>query len=97
MQYAHRLAYERAKGPIALGAQIDHLCRVRECVNPDHLEVVTQTENVRRGNSAKLTIEEVRAIRASDEKHQVLAERYGVCQSHISRIRSGKSWADVLP
>lgn len=54
MEYAHRLAYERAFGPIPTGMQIDHLCRVRECVNPDHLEVVSHTENVRRGIGVRL-------------------------------------------
>jgi HNH endonuclease len=46
---AHRVAYELLVGPIPPGLQIDHLCRNRRCVNPLHLEVVTQTENVRRG------------------------------------------------
>lgn len=42
---AHRWAYENTKGPIPPGLQIDHLCRNRLCVNPDHLEVVTGHEN----------------------------------------------------
>jgi hypothetical protein len=49
--YAHRLSYEMHRGSIPDGMQIDHLCRVRHCVNPDHLEVVTFTENVLRGES----------------------------------------------
>lgn len=49
--YAHRHAYETFVGPIEVGLVIDHLCRVRCCVNPDHLEVVTRGENVRRGNA----------------------------------------------
>lgn len=48
---AHRFAYELLVGPIPDGLQLDHLCRVRHCVNPDHLEPVTQAENVRRGIS----------------------------------------------
>lgn len=45
---AHRFTYELAKGPIPEGLEIDHLCRVRNCVNPDHLEAVTHLVNVRR-------------------------------------------------
>ena len=48
-QSAHSLAYQRWVGPIPDGMQIDHLCNVRMCVNPAHLEAVTQRENLRRG------------------------------------------------
>ena len=46
---AHRFAYELVKGPIPEGRQLDHLCRNRLCVNPDHVEPVTQHENLLRG------------------------------------------------
>lgn len=46
---AHRISYEAHVGPIPEGLDLDHLCRVRECVRPDHLEPVTRAENVRRG------------------------------------------------
>jgi hypothetical protein len=48
---AHRVMYERVRGPIPVGLTIDHLCRRRNCVNPWHLEPVTLAENVLRGYS----------------------------------------------
>lgn len=46
---AHRVAWQTLVGPIPDGLVIDHLCRVRRCVNPAHLEPVTNSENIRRG------------------------------------------------
>lgn len=48
---AHRYSYERLVGPIPVGLQLDHLCRNRRCVRPDHLEPVTQRENLMRGDT----------------------------------------------
>jgi len=45
---AHRASYELHVGPIPEGLEIDHLCRVRNCINPEHLEPVTGAENMRR-------------------------------------------------
>jgi len=45
---AHRVAYELKAGPIPDGLDLDHLCRNRACVRPDHLEPVTRSENLRR-------------------------------------------------
>ncbi len=52
---AHRILYELVVEPIPNGLQIDHLCRNRGCINPDHLEVVTPGENTRRGSPARKT------------------------------------------
>ena len=49
---AHRLAYTLVVGPIPEGYEIDHRCRVRNCINPYHLEAVTQEENKRRQGAA---------------------------------------------
>ena|SRR3990167_2193557 len=48
---AHRIVYEFLRGPIPEGLTLDHLCRVRDCVNPAHLEPVTWRENIARGES----------------------------------------------
>lgn len=50
---AHRFIYEALRGPVPDGLVVDHLCRIRMCVNPDHLEPVTHVENVRRGQRAQ--------------------------------------------
>ena len=48
---AHRAAYEMFVGPVPENLELDHLCRVRDCVNPAHLEPVTHQENVRRAQA----------------------------------------------
>lgn len=49
-EFAHRVSYEAFRGPIGDGLVIDHLCRTPSCINPYHLEPVTQAENVKRGS-----------------------------------------------
>jgi hypothetical protein len=46
---AHRAAYILAHGNVPGDLELDHLCRVRSCINPDHLEPVEKLENIRRG------------------------------------------------
>lgn len=52
--HAHMAAYLLLVGPVPEGLELDHLCRRRNCVNPDHLEPVTCGENVRRGDAPKI-------------------------------------------
>ena len=48
---AHRVVFEQAYGPIPANRDLDHLCRNRSCVRPDHLEPVTRAENIQRGQA----------------------------------------------
>ena len=89
---AHVLAYEDRRGPVPDGLEIDHLCRNRWCVNPDHMEPVTHRENLRRGlgKPRKLTDQDVADIRRryshGSTTQTALAKRYGVSQTHVSDI-----------
>ena len=51
---AHRVAYELLVGPVPEGLELDHRCRVRNCVRPAHLDPVTHEENQRRGMAGEL-------------------------------------------
>lgn len=54
-RFVHRIMYEHVEGPIPEGLVLDHLCQVRICCNPAHLEAVTQAENVRRGRAHEVS------------------------------------------
>lgn len=60
--YAHRVFYEAHNGMIPSGMELDHLCRVRHCVNPYHLDAVSHRENCRRGNVGRAARERGRRI-----------------------------------
>lgn len=107
---AHRVAYQRAKGPIPKGDWVLHRCDNPRCCNPDHLFLGDCRSNVddkvtkgrhafgEKGGRAKLTEDQVRSIRAEYDKgdRQVdLAARYGVHQTQISLIVTRKEWAHV--
>lgn len=94
---AHRAYYEKHKGLIPEGLTLDHLCRNRKCVNPDHLEAVTLTVNRRREPRIKLTIESVREIRLARSKGEllrVIAGRYGITRGMVGRIVRNKVWKE---
>lgn len=74
----HRASHELWKGPIPEGTEPDHLCRVRSCFNPDHLECVTSRENTLRGEGPS-----ARAARAT---HCPSGHLYGEANTYRSRI-----------
>ena len=83
---AHRIMFEMANGPVPKGSDLDHLCRNRICVRPDHLEVVTRKENARRGLGTKLTraqVLEIRQLRAQGVRVKVVAASYEVSHGTI--------------
>ena len=93
---AYRFSYEQVKGSIPDGLELDHLCRVPSCVNPDHLEPVTHHENLLRGRGTKMTMTLADQIRSLYEPRRVtysdLADRYGVCTRTIYLIVKRKRW-----
>jgi|GEM_PF-1060480 len=90
---AHRLAYELLRGMVPRGLELDHLCRVRHCVNPDHLEPVTRRENIRRGVSPAaihaLKTHCVNGHPFSPDNTKVVEGRYGPVRLCIACRRAG--------
>jgi hypothetical protein len=89
---AHRAVWFLLRGQIPEGMTVDHLCRNRGCVNPEHMELVTLKENVRRAPRTKLTLEQVKEIKSSPESLGSLARRFEVSKQAVYRVRKGLSW-----
>lgn len=62
-KYAYKVIYERLYGAVPKGLELDHLCKNRKCVNPNHLELVTHLENIRRGKHCKLSLNDAIKVR----------------------------------
>jgi len=94
---AHRWMYEQMIGPIKKGKVINHTCGIRNCVNPAHLEVVSQAENCRHGSGSVLTKDQVKEIKKAKKNKQwgdgaKLARKYGVSGALIHDIWNGRAW-----
>jgi len=93
-EYAHRWAYRYWIGPIPAGFDVCHTCDVRKCVRPEHLWAGTRSQNlmdmaVKGRGVAKLTADDVRAIRADTRAQRIIAADYGVDQKTISNVQRG--------
>lgn len=92
---AHRAVWESTFDiDLPEDLQLDHLCRVRRCVNPDHLEVVTAAENVRRGGNAILTRDLAEQVRNATGTQREIGMRFGISQATVSAIKVGRLWDD---
>ena len=74
---AHRVVYEGMRGEIPSGMVLDHLCRRPACVNPDHLEVVTNRENVIRGHNESMEAFRAGTCRSGHPKSESYRKRDG--------------------
>lgn len=106
----HRVAWQLHRGPIPEGMCICHKCDVPSCINPDHLWLGSNDDNMadmvrkKRANGfkpgskhrrSKLTEENIRDIRTSNASGVTLAQRYGISTANVSLIRSRKAWSHV--
>lgn len=85
---AHRFSYEATLGPIPFGLTLDHLCRNRRCVNPSHLEPVTNYENWRRGNSPAAINARRTHCHRGHKLPPVGSARYRTCQACLAEMRA---------
>lgn len=101
---SHRFSYELHKGPIEKGLHVLHTCNNPRCVNPEHLYVGTNFDNildkVAHGRQAKgeaiktgkLTTEQVYAIRAAEGTHREIAKQFGIAHQNVGEIKRGRAW-----
>ena len=112
MQLSHRVAWQLYIGTIPADGGyygtmcVCHSCDNPKCVNPAHLFLGTQAENIadmkdkgraakgEAHHSSKLSNELVLEIRAADGSQRHLARKYGISPSHVSAIKNGKYWED---
>jgi hypothetical protein len=104
---SHRIVYELLVGPIPAGTQLRHQCDNPCCVNPDHMLLGNQADNIadreKRGRtsrgekhlSATVTAKQVLAIRAATGRLSDIAAAFGITASHAWLIRDRRIWKHV--
>lgn len=94
--FAHRHFFEERYGPIPEGKHLDHLCRERACCNPEHLDLVTNAENQRRGQNSKLghygAFSAKHAFISTTLTKREIADMLGVSESAVGLVINGRSW-----
>lgn len=109
--WAHRMMYERHHGAVPADMHLDHLCRVRACCNPDHLEPVTVAENNRRMyaaakaagvdrgfTTARFTadqVREMRRMRAAGLPYTTIGKRFGCHRSTARQVVIGLTYGHI--
>lgn len=90
---AHIWYYEQANGPVPEGLEIDHLCRVKACVNPAHLEAVSRTVN--RQRRSVVSEDQVRDVRRRNLTATQAAEVLGISVTAASWIVRRMTWKGI--
>lgn len=105
--YVHRFSYWLHNGPIPDGQSVLHRCDVPRCVNPAHLFLGSQKENmrdaVRKGRKKAwgiqkldaLQVQQIRALAAAGELHKDIAPRFGIARNTVTNIVNRKSWGHL--
>lgn len=99
--HVHRVAYQSEYGEIPAGMHVLHKCDNRRCCNPAHLYAGTNAQNItdkmaRDRSGKKITIAQAREIKdmvGAGHTQDYVASQFGIAQSNVSRIASGRRWA----
>lgn len=94
MKLGHRVSWEAANGPIPDGMTVDHVCRVRRCINPEHLRLMSNLENARGGGGLHIGKPVPLGRKCGKGLHELLkypSGAVGCRECQISRARKKRS------